>query len=65
MAIDLDTKIEAARQELAELDRRRELAAARLAELDGLRGSRIATGAVSTSWTPASKLRLWGEMRRY
>jgi len=60
----LDTEIEAARQELAELDRRRELAASRLAELDGRRGSRIATGADSNSWTPASKLRLFRDLFR-
>ncbi len=64
MAIDLDTEIEAARQELAELDRRRELATAHLAELDRLRGSRIATGADSKSWTPASKLRLFRDLFR-
>jgi superfamily II DNA or RNA helicase len=64
MAFDLDTELEAARQELAELDRRRELAAARLAELDRLRGSRIATGADSNSWTPASKLRLFRDLFR-
>ena len=38
VGIDLDTEIEAARQNLAELDRLRELAAARLTELERLGG---------------------------
>ena len=63
-AIDLDAEIEAARQNLAELDRLRELAAARLAELDRLRGSRIAAGAGSNAWPAASKLRLFRDLFR-
>ena len=64
MAIDLDAEIEAARQNLAELDRLRELAAARLTELDRLRGSHTTTGAASTEWPAASKLRLFRDLFR-
>ena len=64
MAIDLDAEIEAARQNLAELDRLRELASARLTELNRLRGSRITAGAGSNAWPAASKLRLFRDLFR-
>ena len=64
MAIDLDAEIEAARQNVAELDRLRELASARLTELDRLRGSRMAAGASSNAWPVAAKLRLFRDLFR-
>ncbi len=64
MGIDLDAEIEAARQNLAELDRLRELAAARLTELDRLRGARTTGAAAGTEWPAASKLRLYRDLFR-
>lgn len=64
VAIDLDAEIEAARRELADLDRRRGLAEARLTELDRLRGSRTTAGARSNEWSAASKLRLFRDLFR-
>ena len=64
MAIDLDAEIEAARQNVAELDRLRELASARLTELDRLRSSRMAAGASSNAWPSAAKLRLFRDLFR-
>jgi superfamily II DNA or RNA helicase len=62
--LDLDTEIEAARKNLAELDRLQELAAARLSELEGLRGSRTSAGGGSNEWPAASKLQLFGDLFR-
>jgi hypothetical protein len=67
MAIDLDAEIEAARQDLAKLDRLRQLAAARLNELDRLRGPSSAGGAGgagSGEWSAASKVRLFRDLFR-
>ena len=64
MAIDLDAEIEAARQNLAELDRLRELAAARLTELDRLRGSCHTAGAGGNAWPAGAKLRLFRDLFR-
>ncbi len=64
MAIDLDAEIEAARQNLAELDRLRQLAAARLSELDRLRGPSPTGGAGSGEWSAASKVRLFRDLFR-
>lgn len=64
MAVDLDAEIEAARQEVAELDRLRELAAARLTELNRLRGSRSAASAGGDERSTASKLRLFSDLFR-
>jgi superfamily II DNA or RNA helicase len=65
-AIDLalDTEIEAARKDLAGLDRLRELAAARVSELERLRGSASSAGVGSNEWTAASKLRLFRDLFR-
>ncbi len=64
MAIDLDAEIEAARQDLAELDRLRSLAEARLTELDRLRGSRTTAGASRSEWSADSKVRLFRDLFR-
>ena len=64
MVSDLESEIEAARHNLAELDRQRELAAARLTELERLRGSGTPTGTRSTEWPAASKLRLFRDLFR-
>jgi superfamily II DNA or RNA helicase len=62
--VDLDTEIEAARKNLAELDRLRELAAARLSELERLRGPCTSAGGTSSEWPAASKLRLFRDLFR-
>ena len=64
MSVDLDAEIEAARQNLAELDRLRELAAARLTELDRLRGARTTAATAGNEWPAASKLRLYRDLFR-
>jgi superfamily II DNA or RNA helicase len=64
MIIDLDSEIEAARRNLAELDRQRQLAAARLTELEGLRRSGTTTSRGSNEWPAASKLRLFRDLFR-
>lgn len=63
-AIDLEAEIEAARQNLAELDRLRELAAARLTELDRHRSSRSTMSAGSNEWPAVSKLGLFRDFFR-
>jgi superfamily II DNA or RNA helicase len=64
LGIDLDAEIEAAQQNLAELDRLRDQAAARLNDLEQLRGAQATPSAGRTDWSVAAKLRLFGDLFR-